>query len=139
MDKLSNEILFKIFLNLNIIETKNLSLVSKKFNSIFNYLHKKNNCINVNFSNKNKILDFIQLGYRYMIFNNNISKIINIKTSDNCYKIYTYDGYIIYIHPVDIRCHNLKNKLYTNNIKLIINSKFNINSKQIVIKQMTRY
>ena len=139
MDLLSNEILFKIFLNLNIIETKNLSLVSKKFNSIFNYLHKKNKYINVNFSNKNKILDFVQLGYRYMIFNNNISKIINIKTGNNFYKIYTYDGYIIYIRPVNISCHNLKKRLYTNNIKLIINSKFNIKSKQIVINQITRY
>jgi len=139
MDLLSNEILFKIFLNLNIIETKNLSLVSKKFNSIFNYLHKKNKYINVNFSNKNKILDFVQLGYRYIIFNNNISKIINIKTGYNFYKIYTYDGYIIYIRPVNISCHNLKKTLYTNNIKLIINSKFNIKSKQIVINQITRY
>jgi len=139
MDLLSNEILFKIFLNLNIIETKNLSLVSKKFNSIFNYLHKKNKCINVNFSNKNKILDFVRLGYRYMFFNNNISKIINIKSGYNFYKIYTYDGYIIYIRPVNITCHNLKKNLYTNNIKLIINSKFNIKSKQIVINQLTRY
>ena len=139
MDLLSNEILFKIFLNLNIIETKNLSLVSKKFNSIFNYLHKKNKYINVNFSNKNKILDFVQLGYRYMFFNNNISKIINIKSGCNFYKIYTYDGYIIYIRPVNISCHNLKKKSYTNNIKLLINSKFNIKSKQIVINQLTRY
>ena len=135
MDLLSNEILIHIYLNLNINEAKKLSLTSKKYYNIYKYLINNNKYLNINFFNRDKIFKFILLGFRYINFNNQYYKIINIKNHMCYYKIYTYNGYIIYINEKNIKIYHYKIKnIKYESIKLIINSNFNIKSRPILIK-----
>ena len=139
---LNEDILNIIFINLTLIEARNLSQTCKSLKMIYNNLYKFNQYIPlINKTQKeyeNILKNEIQKGFRYMEINNKVFKIINILEYFNSgFNIILTNGFIININNY-IKIYGYKNiekTINIDNIKLIKKSKFNYKLKPICISK----
>ena len=103
------DIIIKIFLNLNIIEAKNLSCCNNYFKYIYEDLKKKNQYLPLDEINLFK--NCINKGFRFIKINNNYYKIINvIEYFNDSHTIMFKNGFMLNIYENHSLLFNSDNK-----------------------------
>jgi hypothetical protein len=128
------DILIIICQKLNPIEAKTLSMVNNKFLNLYKYIKMFNEYLPIK-NNLENIKKQITQGYRYLIVNNEVLKIINIlEFYPPGFNLILDNGYILQIKYNYCNIFNYKKfnkKININQIYLITNSKFKYKMKPI--------
>lgn len=137
LENLPNDILIIIFQKLNPTEAKYLSLTNKNLLLTYKYIKSFNDYLPL----QNNLLNFkkkITLGYRYIVINNEILKIINIlEFCPPGFNLMLENGYILQIQKNNCNIFNYKKynkKVEIKEIYLITESKFKYKIKPIIFR-----